>query len=99
MVNDLFLVLLDLLRPLLFSKEMITLEGGFISTILGYGTALFTDLSPVVILAIGLPVGFWVVFKVADMWYMSSDDNRAAAAADRRAAADRAATKKILDDF
>jgi hypothetical protein len=98
-VNDLCLVLCDLLRPLLPSEKMINLESGFISTILGYGTALFTDLSPVVILAIGLPVGFWIIFKVADMWYMSSEDNRAAAAADRRAAADRAATKKILDEF
>jgi len=43
---------------------MINLESGFISTILGYGTALFTDLSPVVILAIGLPVGFWIIAKV-----------------------------------
>jgi hypothetical protein len=98
-VDDFFLVLRDLIRPLLPSTKMINLESGFISTILDYGTALFTDLSPVVILAIGLPVGFWVVFKVADMWYMSSEDNRAAAAADRRAAADRAATKKILDDL
>jgi hypothetical protein len=98
-VNDLFLVLCDLVRPLLPSEKMITLEGGFISTILGYGTALFTDLSDLVILVIGLPVGFWIIFKIADMWYMSSEDNRAAAAADRRAAADRAITKKIIDDF
>ena len=36
----------------------------FVSSVLAYSGTLFTDLSLVVILAIGLPVAFWVIKKV-----------------------------------
>ena len=42
----------------------ITLPGSFVADITAYGGTLFTDLSAVVILAIGLPVGFWIIAKV-----------------------------------
>jgi hypothetical protein len=42
----------------------ITLPGSFIADITAYAGTLFTDLSSVVILAIGLPVAFWVISKV-----------------------------------
>jgi hypothetical protein len=45
----------------------ITLPGSFVADITAYGGQLFTDLSTVVILAIGLPVGFWIIGKVVGL--------------------------------
>jgi len=42
----------------------ITLPETFVADILAYSGQFFTDLSLVIILAIGLPVGFWVIRKV-----------------------------------
>jgi len=35
--------------------------------LLAYAGGLFTDLSPVVMLAIGLPVGFWIISKAISL--------------------------------
>lgn len=78
---------------------MINLGAGFSANVLGYGTQLFSDISSVVILTIGLPVGFWIVYKIANAWYYWGEDNRAADDAMRRAKADREATGKILDEI
>lgn len=40
---------------------MITLPVDFVASITAYGGELFTDLSVVVALAIGLPLGFYVI--------------------------------------
>lgn len=42
----------------------ITIPAGFDTDLLAYAGALFTDLSLVIQLAIGLPVGFWIIRKV-----------------------------------
>jgi len=42
----------------------ITLPENFITDIMAYAGDLFTDMSLVIILAIGLPLGFWVIRKV-----------------------------------
>lgn len=42
----------------------ITIPAGFIDDLLGYVGNLFTDLSVLVILVIGLPLGFWVIRRV-----------------------------------
>lgn len=42
----------------------ITLPIGIETDMLAYAGALFTDLTPLVILAVGLPMGFWVIRKV-----------------------------------
>jgi hypothetical protein len=47
--------------PLL--TAIITLPGGFVTDMLAYAGTLFTDLSVLVIVAIGLPVGFWIIKK------------------------------------
>lgn len=36
----------------------------FIASIMEYATQLFTDINLLVILAIGLPLGFWIIRKV-----------------------------------
>jgi hypothetical protein len=46
---------------------LITLPGDFITNALAYAGQLFTDLQLVVILAIGLPLGFWVIRKVISL--------------------------------
>lgn len=42
----------------------ITLPENFITDCLAYVGTLFTDASLLIILAIGLPLGFWVIHKV-----------------------------------
>lgn len=98
-VDDFFVVLRGFVRHLLFRTKMINLGAGFSANVLGYGTQLFSDISSVVILAIGLPVGIWIVYKIANAWYYWGEDNRAADDAMRRAKADREATGKILDEI
>lgn len=42
---------------------IITLPVDFVGNMLAYSGTLFTDLSLLIIVAIGLPVGFWVIKK------------------------------------
>lgn len=46
---------------------IITLPAGFVDDSLAYVGQLFTDLNLLIILVIGLPVGFWVVRKVISL--------------------------------
>lgn len=46
---------------------LITLPEGFISDMLAYVGGLFTDLSPLVLVVIGLPLAFWAVRKVISL--------------------------------
>ena len=39
------------------------IDATFISDMLAYSGQLFTDLNVLILLAIGLPVGFWVIRK------------------------------------
>jgi hypothetical protein len=48
----------------MFYTAIITLPGDFLADITAYAGTLFTDLSTLVVLAIGLPVAFWVIKKV-----------------------------------
>jgi hypothetical protein len=77
---------------------MITLSGNFIADIMAYAGTLFTDLSSVVILAIGLPVGFWVISKIIGLVFFS-EDSRRIDAAHRSFDRDHKAISKIIDDF
>jgi hypothetical protein len=43
---------------------IITIATGSLASILAYAGELFTNTESLVILAIGLPVGFWVIKKV-----------------------------------
>jgi len=45
----------------------ITLPEGFVTDCLAYVGNLFTDVSLLIILAIGLPLGFWVIRKVISL--------------------------------
>jgi len=45
----------------------ITLPDGMVADLLEYGSQLFTDLNLIVILAIGLPLGFWIIRKVLSL--------------------------------
>jgi len=42
---------------------LLTLPTDFVSNLTAYIGQLFTDLSPVIVLAIGLPLAFWFVKK------------------------------------
>jgi hypothetical protein len=42
---------------------IITVGGTMASDLLAYAGQLFTDLNSLIVLAIGLPVGFWVINK------------------------------------
>jgi hypothetical protein len=42
---------------------ILTLAGTSVTQMLAYAGQLFTDLESLVILAVGLPVGFWVINK------------------------------------
>jgi len=46
---------------------MITVDAGFITDLTAYIGNLFTDLSVVIILVIGLPLGFWAIRKVISL--------------------------------
>jgi hypothetical protein len=45
----------------------LSLPEGFGASVLEYGSQLFTDLSLLIILAVGLPVGFWIIRKVISL--------------------------------
>lgn len=45
----------------------ITLPENFTADILTYAQTLFTDLTLLLILVIGLPLGFWVIRKVISL--------------------------------
>lgn len=45
----------------------ITIPATFPTDLLAYAGVLFTDLTPVIILAIGLPLGFYVIRKVISL--------------------------------
>lgn len=55
------------LLPALAMATYITLPEGFVADTLAYVGQLFTDTSLLVILAIGLPLGFWVIRKVISL--------------------------------
>jgi len=42
---------------------IISIASGTEASLLAYAGQLFTDLTPFIVLAIGLPVGFWVINK------------------------------------
>jgi hypothetical protein len=44
--------------------SIITMPADYATSTLAYAGAMFTDLSDVVILCVGLPVAFWVISKV-----------------------------------
>jgi len=46
---------------------IITVPSEFATQTLAYAGDLFTDLSLVIILAIGLPMGFWVIRKIISL--------------------------------
>jgi len=55
----------SVLTPLVASAgTYLTLPEGFVTDTLTYVSDLFTDASLLIILAIGLPLGFWVIRKV-----------------------------------
>ncbi len=45
----------------------ITIDAGMPADLLAYAGTLYTDLTLVVYLAIGLPLGFWVIRKVISL--------------------------------
>jgi len=46
---------------------ILTITEANITDMLGYAGTLFTDLSLLIILVIGLPLGFWVIRKVISL--------------------------------
>ena len=46
---------------------IITLPEGFVASALAYVGDLFTDLNTLILLVIGLPLGFWVIRKVVSL--------------------------------
>ncbi len=50
-----------------YRVSTITISADFTTSTLAYAGALFTDLSLVIYLAIGLPLGFWVIRKVISL--------------------------------
>jgi len=47
--------------------NIITLPVDFLDGMVSYVGSLFGSLSPLIMLAIGLPLGFWVIGKVISM--------------------------------
>lgn len=47
---------------------MITLPVGFETDMLAYAGELFTDLSPVILVLVGLPLAFWAISKVVGLF-------------------------------
>lgn len=43
---------------------LLTVDAGFLSATLGYASDIWGDVSALVALAIGLPLGFWLARKV-----------------------------------
>ncbi len=58
-----------LLLPLVArgAGNILTLDANFISDSLAYVGDLFTDLQVVIVLVIGLPLGFWVIRKTISL--------------------------------
>ena len=46
---------------------MITLPGDFATSMLAYVGELFTDLSPAIVVIVGLPLAFWAVSKTISL--------------------------------
>ena len=46
---------------------IITVPSEWATTTLAYAGALFTDLSLIIVLAIGLPMAFWIIRKVISL--------------------------------
>jgi len=44
-------------------SAILTIASGTIDTLLAYAGQLFTDTTPFIALAVGLPVAFWVINK------------------------------------
>lgn len=49
------------------ATPVLTLPEGFLTAAIGYVSTLFTDLYTIIALAIGLPLGFWVIRKVVGL--------------------------------
>ncbi len=45
-------------------NPILTVTAGDITGLLAYASGLFTDFNVLILLAIGLPLGFWVIKKV-----------------------------------
>ena len=45
----------------------ITIPSGMPADLLAYSGTLFTDLSLLIVLAIGLPLGFWMIRKIISL--------------------------------
>ena len=45
----------------------ITIPGDFVASSTAYAGQLFTDLNLIIVLAIGLPLGFWVINKIISL--------------------------------
>lgn len=45
-------------------SPIITLPDDFVSSSLAYVGQLFTDLTPAIVLIVGLPLAFWAIAKV-----------------------------------
>jgi len=45
----------------------ITIPGDFVTSTLAYVGTVFTDLNLLIVLIIGLPLGFWVIRKVISL--------------------------------
>ena len=45
----------------------ITVDAGFPASVLAYAGDLFTDLNTVIILAIGLPLGFYIIRRIISL--------------------------------
>lgn len=50
------------------TSTYITISSEFATNTLAYAGQLFTDLALPIILTIGLPLGFWVIVKVIEIW-------------------------------
>lgn len=48
-------------------SPIITLPIDFASNLLAYAGQLFTDLTPLIVLVIGLPLAFWAIRKVISL--------------------------------
>lgn len=52
---------------LTYNESYITISSDFATSILAYAGQFFTDLSSVIIFAVGLPLGFWVIKKIISL--------------------------------
>jgi len=50
--------------------SLITLPEGFVSEMTGWIGNVFTDLSPLIVVAIGLPLAFWGIARVIGLFRM-----------------------------